>query len=82
MAKRRPGERPSSCSSPVSWCMKSSPRLITTSTHMLTLFLPLLGTWYFGSLVGSGLAVLAYVDYAIHQAVNTPGYLSNPAPLC
>jgi signal transduction histidine kinase len=46
---------------------------------MLTLFLPLLGTWYFGSLVGSGVAILAYVDYAIHQAVNTPGYLSNPA---
>jgi hypothetical protein len=46
---------------------------------LLTLFLPLLGYWYFGSLVGSGLAVLAYVDYAIHQAVNTPGYLSNPA---
>jgi len=46
---------------------------------MLTLFLPLLGSWYFGSLVGSGLAILAYVDYAIHQAVNTPGYLSNPA---
>jgi len=46
---------------------------------LLTLFLPLLGYWYFGSLVGCGLAVLAYVDYAIHQAVNTPGYLSNPA---
>jgi signal transduction histidine kinase len=46
---------------------------------LLTLFLPLLGSWYFGSLVGFGLAILAYVDYAIHQAVNTPGYLSNPA---
>jgi signal transduction histidine kinase len=46
---------------------------------ILTLFLPLLGTWYFGSLVGSGVAILASVDYAIHQAVNTPGYLSNPA---
>lgn len=46
---------------------------------VLTLFLPLLGYWYFGSLVGCGLALLACVDYAIHEAVNTPGYLSNPA---
>jgi signal transduction histidine kinase len=46
---------------------------------VLTLFLPLLGYWYFGSLVGCALALLACVDYALHEAVNTPGYLSTPA---
>lgn len=46
---------------------------------VLTLFLPLLGYWYFGSLVGCGLALLACVDYALHEAVNAPGYLSTPA---
>jgi signal transduction histidine kinase len=46
---------------------------------VLTLFLPLLGYWYFGSLVGCGLTLLACVDYALHEAVNTPDYLSTPS---
>lgn len=45
---------------------------------LLTLFLPLLGLWYFGSLIGCELAILACVDYALHQMANTPNWVSNP----
>jgi signal transduction histidine kinase len=45
---------------------------------LLTLFLPLLGLWYFGGLIGVELAILACVDYAFHQMANTPDWVSNP----
>jgi signal transduction histidine kinase len=45
---------------------------------LLTLFLPLLGLWYFGSLIGVELAILACVDFALHQMANTSNWLSNP----
>jgi signal transduction histidine kinase len=45
---------------------------------LLTLFLTLLGLWYFGSLIGMELALLACVDYALHQMANTPDWVSNP----
>jgi signal transduction histidine kinase len=45
---------------------------------LLTLFLALLGVWYFGSLIGLELAVLACIDYAFHQMVLTPNWVSNP----
>jgi signal transduction histidine kinase len=45
---------------------------------LLTLFLALQGLWYFGSLIGLELAVLACVDYAFHQMANTPNWVSNP----
>lgn len=45
---------------------------------LLTLFLTLLGLWYFGSLIGCELAILACVDYALHQMANTPNWVSNP----
>ena len=45
---------------------------------LLTLFLPLLGLWYFGSLIGVELAILACVDYAFHQMAITPNWVSNP----
>jgi signal transduction histidine kinase len=44
---------------------------------LLTLFLVLLGLWYFGSLIGIELAVLACVDFALHQMTNTPNWVSN-----
>jgi signal transduction histidine kinase len=45
---------------------------------LLTLFLPLLGLWYFGSLIGVELAILACIDYAFHQMANTPNWVSDP----
>ncbi len=45
---------------------------------VLTLFLPLLGLWYFGSLVGFELALLACVDFAFHEMAYTANWLSNP----
>jgi signal transduction histidine kinase len=45
---------------------------------LLTLFLPLLGLWYFGSLVGVELAILACIDYAFHQMANIPNWVSDP----
>lgn len=45
---------------------------------LLTLFLALLGLWYFGSLIGVELAVLACLDYAFHQMALTPNWLSDP----
>jgi signal transduction histidine kinase len=47
-------------------------------TVLLTLFLPLLGLWYFGTVVGLELAALACVDFALHQMAVTPNWLSNP----
>ena len=44
---------------------------------LLTLFLPLLGLWYFGGLIGVELAVLACIDYAFHQMAITPNWVSN-----
>lgn len=48
---------------------------------LLTFFLVLLGLWYFGSLVGVELAILACVDYAFHQMANTPNWVSDPGNL-
>jgi signal transduction histidine kinase len=45
---------------------------------LLTLFLPLLGLWYFGSLLGIELAILASIDYAFHQMANTSNWVSDP----
>ncbi len=45
---------------------------------VLAVFMPVLGFWYFGSVVAYGLAFLACVDYALHHVVNTPDWLSNP----
>ena len=45
---------------------------------LLTLFLTLLGLWYFGSLIGVELAILACIDYAFHQMANTPNWVSDP----
>jgi signal transduction histidine kinase len=45
---------------------------------LLTLFLSLLGLWYFGSLIGVELAILACIDYAFHQMANTPNWVSDP----
>ncbi len=45
---------------------------------LLTLFLSLLGVWYFGSLIGVELAILACIDYAFHQMAITPNWVSNP----
>ena len=47
----------------------------------LTVFVPLLGFWYFGSIVAYVLAVLACVDYAIHHLLYTPGWWSNPTEI-
>jgi signal transduction histidine kinase len=44
---------------------------------LLTLFLALLGLWYFGSLIGVELAILACIDYAFHQMALTPNWVSN-----
>lgn len=45
---------------------------------LLTLFLTLQGLWYFGSLIGIELAVLACIDYAFHQMALTSNWVSNP----
>lgn len=45
---------------------------------LLTLFLVLLGLWYFGSLIGAELALLACLDYALHQMALTPNWVRNP----
>jgi signal transduction histidine kinase len=45
---------------------------------LLTLFLALLGLWYFGTLIGVELALLACVDFAFHQMAITPNWVSNP----
>jgi signal transduction histidine kinase len=45
---------------------------------LLTIYLPLLGFWYFGGLIGLELAFLACVDYAFHQMALTPTWLSDP----
>jgi signal transduction histidine kinase len=45
---------------------------------LLTLFLVLLGLWYFGSLIGAELAILACLDYALHQMALTPNWVRNP----
>ena len=47
----------------------------------LAVFVPLLGFWYFGSLVAYVLAVLACVDYTIHHLIYTPDWLSNPTEI-
>ena len=47
----------------------------------LTVFVPLLGFWYFGSIVAYVLAVLACVDYTVHHLLYTPGWLSNPTEI-
>lgn len=47
----------------------------------LTIFVPLLGFWYFGSVVAYVLAVLACVDYTIHHLIYTPGWLTNPTEI-
>jgi signal transduction histidine kinase len=48
---------------------------------LLTLFLTLQGLWYFGSLIGVELAILACLDYAFHQMANTPNWVSDPSNL-
>jgi signal transduction histidine kinase len=45
---------------------------------LLTLFLTLQGLWYFGSLIGIELAVLACIDYAFHQMALNSNWVSNP----
>ena len=45
---------------------------------LLTLFLVLQGLWYFGSLIGAELAILACLDYALHQMALTPNWVRNP----
>lgn len=45
---------------------------------LLTIFLPLLGLWYFGTLIGIELAILACVDFAFHQMAVTPNWISDP----
>jgi signal transduction histidine kinase len=46
---------------------------------LLAIFLALLGYWYFGSLVAYELAFLVIVDFAIHQIVTNPAWLTNPS---
>jgi signal transduction histidine kinase len=45
---------------------------------LITLFLPVLGFWYFGRWAGYGLGVLAVADYALHQVVTNEFWLSDP----